>query len=77
MISRLKVHVGGRDFPHEVFEPWVRWDLGLDRIRSFSVVRAAVVVTALFQKVVFLEEKFPGRHVPHEHNACFSEKFNF
>ena len=30
--------VGGRDSLHGVFDPWVRWDLGLDRIRSFSVV---------------------------------------
>ena len=32
------VKIGGRDSPHEVFNPWVRWDLGLDRIRSFRVV---------------------------------------
>ena len=42
--------VGGRDSPHEVFDPWVRWDLGLDRMRSFSVV----VVTGLFQFVYTL-----------------------
>ena len=36
--------VRGRDSPHGVFDPWVRWDLGLDRIRSFSVVVVVVVV---------------------------------
>ena len=30
--------VGVRDSPHEVFDPWVRWDPGLDRSRSFRVV---------------------------------------
>ena len=40
--------VRGRDSPHGVFDPWVRWDLGLDRIRSFRVV--VVVVSSLRQK---------------------------
>ena len=52
------IKIRGRDSPHGVFDPWVRWDLGPDRIRSFSVV---VVVTALFQKVAFLMEKKPLR----------------
>ncbi len=34
--------VGGRDSPHEVFDPCVRWDLGLDRIRSFRVAVVAL-----------------------------------
>ena len=32
------IDIGGRDSPQDVFDPWVRWDLGLDRIRSFSVI---------------------------------------
>ena len=35
--------IGGRDSPHGVFDPWVRWDLGLDRIRSFRDVVVVVV----------------------------------
>ena len=35
--------VGGRDSPHGVFDPWVRWDPDLDRIRSFRVVVVVVV----------------------------------
>ncbi len=34
--------IGGRDSPHEVFDPCVRWDLGLDRIRSFRVAVVAL-----------------------------------
>ena len=34
----MMMQIGERDSPHEVFDPWVRWDLGLDRIRSFRVV---------------------------------------
>ena len=44
-----QLFVGGRDSPHEVFDPWVRWDLGLDRIRSFRVIVIVVVLTALSQ----------------------------
>ncbi len=44
-----QLQIEGRDSPHEVFDPWVRWDLGLDRIRSFSVVVVVVVVSPLFQ----------------------------
>ena len=40
--------IGGRDSPHGVFDPWVRWDLGLDRIRSFR----AVVVVVMFLKII-------------------------
>ena len=38
------VYIEVRDSPHAVFDPWVRWDLGLDRIRSFRVVVVVVVV---------------------------------
>ena len=38
------IHIRGRDSPQGVFDPWVRWDLGLDRIRSFRVVVVVVVV---------------------------------
>ena len=59
MLGKFVKHIiGGRDFPHEVFDPWVRWDLGLDMIRSFSVV--VVVVTALFKKVTFLRKIIPA-----------------
>ena len=46
--------VRGRDSPHGVFDPWVRWDLGLDRIRSFRVVVVVVVVVV----VLFIEKWF-------------------
>ena len=42
----IYIYIGGRDSPHEVFDPWVRWDLGLDRIRSFRVVVVVVVAAA-------------------------------
>ena len=49
--------IGGRDSPQEVFDPWVRWDLGLDRIRSFRVVALSccrVVVLSCCRVVVLL-----------------------
>ena len=46
---RARKHIGG-DSPHGVFDPWARWDLGLVRIRSFSVV----VVTGHVQFVYTL-----------------------
>ncbi len=49
-----KTIIGGRDSPHEVFDPWVRWDLGLDRIRSFRVVVVVVVVVVLTALPLFI-----------------------
>ena len=46
-IRRAGNIVRGRDSPHGVFDPWVRWYLGLDRIRSFRVVVVVVVVTGI------------------------------
>ena len=47
-IKKSAEFVRGRDSPPGVFDPWVRWDLGLDRSRSFRVVVViVVVVTAL------------------------------
>ena len=41
------LHIRGRDSPHGVFDPRVRWDLGLDKIRSFRVVVVVVVVVVV------------------------------
>ena len=48
--------IRGRDSPHGVFDPWVRWYPGLDRIRSFRVV--VVVVGVVVVVVLFLEKWF-------------------
>ena len=53
----VSAQIGGRDSPHEVFDPCVRWDLGLDRIRSFRVValsRSRVVALSCCRVVVSL-----------------------
>ena len=42
---RLSGGIGRMEgFPSRVFDPWVRWNLGLDRIRSFRLVVVVVVV---------------------------------
>ena len=73
--------VGGRDSPHEVFDPCVRWDLGLDRIRSFCVVvvvssRCRVVVLSRCRVVVskmdLSEENVPVL-VPYIQKCTFIE----
>ena len=53
----LRVIIGGRDSPHRVFDPWVRWDLGLDRIRSFRVV----VVSPFSAKII--KNRFKTPHI--------------